>query len=445
MRGSMRGRHRVRDVVSELHSPAAVPADAERLARLNALLELVADRNTFQRSRLGGLVPLDSLDGLATLPFTTKDDLVSDQAANPPFGTNLTYPLDHYTHLHQTSGTSGTTLRVLDTPEDWAWWRRNLGIVFRASGIGPGDRVALAYSFGPYIQFWASYEGAQDVGAMVIALGGMDSLQRLQTIRDYGATALLCTPTYAVHLARVAEQHDLSDALATVERVVCTGEPGASIASVRRQIQLGWGARCLDHAGLSEVGSFAYPCDSCGGMHLREDDFVTEVIDPETGEAVPDGATGELVVTALARTGFPVIRYRTGDVVERHPVDCGAGHPGRWLPQGILGRSDDMVVIRGMNVFPSAIEQILREFEAVGEFRITFYREPTAMDEVKLEVELARPIEARAIQAQLRQTLGLRVRIVPLKPGILPTQVGKARRVADLRPMPPATLSRRKA
>jgi phenylacetate-CoA ligase len=419
-----------------------VPADAERLRRLNDLLALVVERNPFQRARLEGLVPLASLDDLATLPFTTKDDLVADQAENPPFGTNLTYPLERYSHLHQTSGTSGTTLRVLDTPEDWAWWRRNLGVVLRAAGVGPGDRVALAYSFGPYVQFWASYEGAQDVGAMVIAMGGMDSLQRLLTMRDYGATTLLCTPTYAVHLARVAEQNDLGDAPATVERVVCTGEPGASIASVRRQIQLGWGAKCHDHAGLTEVGSFAYPCDSCGGMHLREDDFVCEILDPETGVPVPDGASGELVVTALGRTGFPVIRYRTGDVVERSPVDCGVAHPGRWLPQGILGRSDDMVVIRGMNVFPSAIEQILREFEGVGEFRITFYSEPTAMDEVKLEVELARPIEARAIQAQLRQTLGLRVRIVPLKPGILPTQVGKARRVADLRPTPPATMVR---
>src|SRR3954454_19641101 len=441
--GRMGARRRVRGVAVEPHLPSTVPADEERLALLNGLLSHVVETNAFQRERLRGHLPLDSLGGLADLPFTTKHDLVSDQAAHPPFGTNLTYPLERYTHLHQTSGTSGTTLRVLDTPEDWAWWRRNIGVVFRAAGVGADDRVALAYSFGPYIQFWASYEGAQDVGAMVIALGGMDSVQRLQTIRDYGATTLLCTPTYAVHLARVAEQSGLTDALSSVERVVCTGEPGGSIASVRRQIQLGWGARCLDHAGLSEVGSFAYPCASCGGMHLREDEFVAEILEPETGDPVPDGATGELVLTALGRTGFPVIRYRTGDVVEAHPVDCSAGHPGRWLPQGILGRSDDMVVIRGMNVFPSAIEQILREYEGVGEFRITFYSDPAAMDEVKLEVELARPIEARAIQAQLRQTLGLRVRIVPLKPGILPTQVGKARRVADLRPPPPEALSRR--
>jgi phenylacetate-CoA ligase len=432
-------------VVAAAHPIVAVPAEAERLRRLNDLLGLVAERNPFQRARLGDRVPLGSLDDLADLPFTTKDDLVADQAAHPPYGTNLTYPLERYTHLHQTSGTTGQTLRVLDTPEDWAWWRRNLGIVFRSAGVGPQDRVALAYSFGPYIQFWASYEGAQDVGAMVIALGGMDSLQRLTTIRDYGATTLLCTPTYAVHLARVADQNGLEDALATVDKVVCTGEPGASIASVRRQIQLGWGARCLDHAGLSEVGSFAYPCDDCSGMHLREDEFVAEILDPETGAPVEDGDTGELVVTALARTGFPVIRYRTGDIVECRPETCGSAHPGRWLAQGILGRSDDMVVIRGMNVFPSAIEQTLREFAGVGEFRITFYSEPTAMDEVKLEVELARPLEARAIQAQLRQTLGLRVRIVPLKPGILPAQVGKARRVADLRPPRTERLVRQEA
>jgi phenylacetate-CoA ligase len=427
-------------MVAERHRTGTVPADAERLRRLNDLLGLVVEHSPFQRARLDGLVPLERIEDLARLPLTTKDDLVADQAANPPFGTNLTHPLERYTHLHQTSGTTGVTLRVLDTPEDWAWWRRNLGVVLRHAGVGPADRVALAYSFGPYIQFWASYEGAQDVGAMVIALGGMDSLQRLVTMRDYGATTLLCTPTYAVHLARVAEQNDLTDALASVQRVVCTGEPGASIPSVRRQIQLGWGARCHDHAGLSEVGSFAYPCDGSGGMHLSEDEFIAEILDPVSGEPVADGATGELVVTALGRTGFPVIRYRTGDVVERNAEPCGSGHPGRWLPQGILGRSDDMVVIRGMNVFPSSIEQILREFEGAGEFRITFYSEPTAMDEVKLEVELARPLEARAIQAQLRQTLGLRVRIVPLKPGILPSQVGKARRVADLRPTRAATL-----
>lgn len=408
--------------------------DVQRLERLNALLELIGTQNSFQRTRLGR-VALGGLDELAELPFTDKDDLLADQAAHPPFGSNLTYEIERYTHLHQTSGTTGATLRVLDTVEDWLWWRRSLGRVLTAAGVSRADRVALAYSFGPYIQFWASYEGAQETGAMVIPMGGMDSVQRLETIRDYEATTVLCTPSYAVHLARVAAEHDLTHAFGSVERLVCTGEPGASMPALRDQIEATWGARCLDHAGLSEVGSLARPCAEGGGMHLQEDEFICEILDADTGAPVGDGETGELVVTALGRTGCPVIRYRTGDVVEKEPRTCPAGHAGRWLPQGILGRTDDMVVIRGMNVFPSAIEQILREWDGIGEFRITFYNDPRAMDEVKVEAELARPGDARAIQARMRQRLGLRVRIVPLRPGILPQQIGKARRVEDLRPV----------
>ena len=396
--------------------------------RLATLLDTVLAGNAFQRARIG------EARALADLPLTTKGELLADQAAHPPFGTNLTFPLERYTHLHQTSGSTGTTLRVLDTAEDWAWWRAQIGRVMRAAGIGPGDRVALAYSFGPYVQFWASYEGAQDAGALVIPLGGMDSVQRLETMREYGATALLCTPSYALHLAKVAVENGLPDALAAVERVVCTGEPGASMPAVRERIESAWGARCLDHAGASEVGSLAYPCADHGGLHLFEDEYICEILDPATGAPVPEGATGELVTTALSRVGFPVIRYRTGDMVERTGRPCPAGHPGMWLPQGIRGRVDDMVVIRGMNVFPSAIEEILRRSAGVGEFSITFYNDPNAMDEVKVEVELANAREARDIQARLRQTLGLRVRIVPVKAGILPTYGGKARRVLDLRP-----------
>ena len=153
--------------------------------RLSALLATVLDGNAFQRARLG------DARALAELPLTTKEELLADQAAHAPFGSNLTFPLDRYTHLHQTSGSTGTTLRVLDTAEDWEWWRRQLGRVLKACGIGAGDRVALAYSFGPYVQFWASYEGAQAAGALVIPMGGMDSVQRLETMREYGASALL--------------------------------------------------------------------------------------------------------------------------------------------------------------------------------------------------------------------------------------------------------------
>jgi phenylacetate-CoA ligase len=363
----------------------------------------------------------------------SKQDLLDDQLAHPPFGRNLTFPLTSYTRLHQTSGTTSATLRILDTPADWVWWRRSLGRVFAAAGIGPGDRVALAYSFGPYIQFWASYEGIQEVGAMTIPMGGMDSVQRLQTMIQYGATALLCTPSYALHLTKVADEHGLRAALDGVVRMVCTGEPGASVPSIRERIESEWQARCFDHGGSSEAGCFGYPCATHGGLHLAEDDFVCEIRDPITGEPAGADTLGELTVTSLERRGFPVIRYRTGDVVRAAAEGCPDGHPGRWLPAGIIGRSDDMVVIRGMNVFPSSIEETLREFAGVGEFRITFYTDPRAMDEIKVEVEISSPLEVREMQSRLRQRLGLRVRIVPLKPGILPTQEGKARRVQDER------------
>jgi phenylacetate-CoA ligase len=414
---------------------ATVPrsGDQERLDRLAELLTSIRPGNAFQQARLGDAA-VAGWDDLGRLPLTTKDELLADQAAHPPFGTNLTFGLERYTHLHQTSGTTGATLRVLDTAEDWDWWRRQLARVLTAAGIGPGDRVALAHSFGPYVQFWASYEGAQEAGALVIPLGGMDSTQRLQTIAEYGATALLCTPSYALHIAKLAAEKGMTGALETVERVVCTGEPGASLPAVRDRIERAWDARCLDHAGASEVGSFAYPCATDGGIHLFEDEFICEVLDPASGAPVEEGEAGELVMTALGRVGFPVVRFRTGDMVQRSARRCSAGHAGLWLPRGILGRTDDMVVIRGMNVFPSAIEEILRQSSGVGEFSITFYNDPHAMDEVKVEVELAQPREARDIQDRLRHRLGLRVRIVPVKPGILPTYVGKARRVRDLRP-----------
>ncbi|MBV9836472.1 MAG: hypothetical protein JO156_00020 [Solirubrobacterales bacterium] len=415
---------------------SSVAADRQTvLERLNRLIAAVARSNEFQRERLDGVF-LDSVDDLRQIRPIDKDDLLRDQQAYPPFGRNLTYAAQQYVHLHQTSGTSGSTLRVLDTDEDWDWWRGCMHDVFAAAGVGPSDLVALAYSFGPYIQFWASYVGAGAVGANRIALGGMDSVQRLETIREYSASALVCTPSYAVRLAKVADQRGLSDALSSVRRIICTGEPGASLPVVRAQIEALWQARCFDHAGLSEVGPFGYPCAEGGGVHVNEREFVVEIVAPGSEDPVAAGEPGELILTAIGRTGFPAIRYRTGDVVECCETPCPAGHTDRWLPGGILGRTDDMAVIRGMNVFPSAIEQVLREFDEIGEFRITYYTEPTAMDEVKVEVELAQPTQGRAIQARLRTRLGLRVRIVPLKPGILPTPSGKTRRVIDMRQVP---------
>jgi len=396
---------------------------ATREDRVGDLLELVIERNPFQRARLRGRPELPPLE---------KRELVTDQQRHPPFGTNLTYPLDRYTHLHQTSGTTGPPLRVLDTADDWAWWRSLFADTLTIAGVAPGDRVALAFSFGPHVQFWAAREGLQEVGAMGVPLGGMTSVQRLQTIAEVEATAIMCTPTYALRLFEVAVEQRLEAALESVQRVICTGEPGASLPAVRSRIEDCFGARCLDHGGLTEVGPFGYPCPEGGGMHVYDDEFICEILDDGL-RPVASGERGELVLTPLRRTGFPVIRYRTGDVVLNTAERCPGGHSGRWLPGGIVGRTDDMVVIRGMNVHPSSIEEAVRSVSDSGEFRITFYSEPSGMDEIKLEVELADGSAVRSLQELMRQQLGLRVRVVPVSPGVLPRQEGKARRVIDER------------
>jgi phenylacetate-CoA ligase len=390
--------------------------------RMRELVELVGERNPFHRARL---------DAAGEVPLLTKRELVDDQARNPPFGTNLTYSLESYTQFHQTSGTTGPPLRVLDTAADWAWWRRLFAHMLSVAGVRSGDRVALAFSFGPHVQFWAAKEGLAEVGAMAVPLGGMTSVQRLRVIEDVGATAMMCTPSYALRLLEVAVEDRLDSALDSIGRLICTGEPGASLPAVRSRIEDGFDARCLDHAGLTEVGPFGYPCPD-GGLHLNEDEFACEVLDAELRPAAP-GERGELVLTPLGRTGFPVLRYRTGDVVVNTDERCPAGHPHRWLPGGIVGRTDDMVVIRGMNVYPSAIEETVRRVSGSGEFRVTFYSEPSGMDEIRLEVELRDGADARRLHELMRHQLGLRVRIVPVAPGTLPHGEGKAQRVIDER------------
>jgi phenylacetate-CoA ligase len=390
--------------------------------RLRELLELVRERNPFQRARLEQ----------DEIPLLTKGELVEDQRRHPPFGTNLTYPLDRYTQLHHTSGTTGPPLRVLDTAEDWAWWRRLFAHTLSVAGVGAEDRVALAFSFGPHVQFWAAREGLQEVESMAVPLGGMTSVQRLQTIAEVEATAVMCTPTYALRLIEVALEERLEGALESIAVVICTGEPGASLPTVRSRIEDGFGARCVDHAGLTEVGPFGYPCGAGEGLHVYDDEFVCEILDRGL-RPTPAGERGELVLTPLRRTGFPVVRYRTGDIVVNTGESCRCGSKDRWLPGGIVGRADDMVVIRGMNVYPSAIEEAVRGVSGSGEFRITFYSELSGMDEIKLEVELSDGAVARRLQDTMRQQLGLRVRVVPIAPGILPRVDGKTRRVVDER------------
>jgi phenylacetate-CoA ligase len=365
-------------------------------------------------------------DDFARLPFTRKAELVEDQAAHGPFGTNLTYPFERYVRVHQTSGTSGTPLRWLDTQASWEWWARCWGFVLAAAGVTPADRVYVPFSFGLFIGFWAGFEGARALGALAIPGGGQDSLTRLASMEALGATVLVCTPSYALHLLETARERGLDLAKLPVRLTVHAGEPGAGIPAVRARIEAGWGARAFDHAGMTEMGAYGYECPEQAGLHVNETEFIAEVVDPGSGQAA---AEGELVLTNLGRTGSPAVRYRTGDRVRVAAQPCACGRTFLRLEGGILGRLDDMLIVRGVNVFPSAIEGIVRRFAAVEEFQIEVFR-AGELDEVRVLIEVAGGgASARDVQEALRASLGLRLEVALVEPRSLPRYELKARRV----------------
>ncbi len=406
---------------------------AHQLARLRAGLDHILASNGFYHNKLAGFDPqsIVTLDAFRTLPFTLKSELVSDQAAHPPYGTNLTYPLRNYLRLHQTSGTTGQPLKILDTPESWDWWADCWNLIYQAAGVTDEDIVFLAFSFGPFIGFWSAYEGARRVGALIVPGGGQTSVQRLQTILSAGATVLVCTPTYALHLAEVAQAEGIDIASSPIRVTIHAGEPGASIPSTRHRIETAWGARTYDHIGMTEMGAYAFTCLHQDAVHVNEAEFIAEILDPATDQPVAEGERGELVLTNLGRWGMPAIRYRTGDIVQHGPRQCPCGRTYLTLPGGVLGRKDDMLIVRGVNVYPSNIEQVLRGFPEVEEFRITVTK-VDALDEIALEIECPDDI-AQRVEMALRQSLSLRVPVRAVQPGTLPRFELKARRIVDLR------------
>jgi phenylacetate-CoA ligase len=398
--------------------------------RVQTLAHAVTSANAFWTAkwRAAGLASADDLrswDDFARLPLISKRELVEDQAEHALFGTNLTYPLERYVRVHQTSGTTGTPLRWLDTQESWDWWARCWGFVLAGAGVRPGDRAFFPFSFGLFVGFWAGFEGARALGALAIPGGGQDSPARLAAMQTLGATVLVCTPSYALHLLQVAHERGIDAEKLPVRITVHAGEPGAGIPAVRARIETGWGARAFDHAGMTEMGAYGYECQAQAGLHVNESEFVAEVIDPATGAAAQEG---ELVLTNLGRLGSPLIRYRTGDRVRLASTPCVCGRTFLRVEGGILGRLDDMLIVRGVNVFPSAIEAIVRRFP-VAEFQIEVSRDGE-LDEVRVLVEVdGGETGARRVQEGLRAGLGLRLEVAPVAAGSLPRFELKARRV----------------
>jgi phenylacetate-CoA ligase len=408
---------------------------ALQLGKFQAMARELWGRNRFYTAKWqqAGVEPGDirSLADLARLPLTTKHELMEDQAAHGPFGHNLSYPIEQYVRFHQTSGTTGVPLKVPDTEANWQWWGRSWGHVLAGAGVTAADRIFMAFSFGPFVGFWAATEGARSLGAMMIPGGGRDSPQRLELMREVGATVLCCTPTYALRLAEVAREIGFDLASIPLKALVHAGEPGANVPATKARIQDLWGTKCYDHAGATEVGAHSFECQAQpGGTHLIESEFIAEVLDPASGQPVREGEKGELILTNLGRWGFPIVRYKTGDIVRTTTQRCACGRTSLRFEGGIIGRADDMVTVRGVNVFPAGVENILRRFDEIDEFRIIVSKQ-RQMDEMEVEVELcegADPAVVNAIAERLDTMLSFRPAVRHLPRNALPRFELKARR-----------------
>jgi len=428
--------------------PASHPGrrdiESRQLDELRTLLAELIPANQFYTSKLQSLgITFDvaSLqDFSARFPFTTKPEIAQDQRAHPPFGTNLTYPLSRYTRFHQTSGTSGKPLRWLDTPEAWEGMIESWVEVFHVAGVNASDRVFFAFSFGPFIGFWLAFESAARIGCLCLPGGGLSSAARLRAIIENGVTVLCCTPTYAIRLGEAAAEEKMDLSASRVRKILVAGEPGGSVFATRARIESLWaGAKVYDHHGMTEVGPVTYECPARpGALHIIESAYLAEIIDPATGKPTVPGQNGELVLTTLGRTGSPLLRYRTGDLVKdgthnpEHSSVCACGRHELVIEGGILGRTDDMVIVRGVNVYPAAVEEIIRAFEDVAEYRVHL-TEKDALTQMRVEIEptirCADPMAlAAGIEKAFETTLLLRVPVRSVSPGALPRFEMKARR-----------------
>ncbi len=418
--------------------------EAHQLEQLNAMLAEILPQNAFYAKQLAGVRrPIAALAELADWPFTLKDELLP--AAGQRFAANLTYPPERYCRLHQTSGTRGRPLVVLDTAADWRWFCEGWQYVLDSADVQTSDVAFMAFSFGPFIAFWSAHAALVDRGCLVVPGGGLSTLGRIDLLQVSRATLLFCTPTYALHLAEVAAQNQIDLRQTAIRCLLLAGEPGASIPSVRAQIEHAWDAQVLDHSGATEVGPWGVGQRDGSGIRVTESQFIAEFIKLDGSGPAADGELSELVLTNLGRHGCPVIRYKTGDLVRPNhglandslatqPASAHSAQPDSnfvMLTGGVLGRVDDMLIIRGVNVFPSAIEQVIRDFAEVSEFRMTATRQQS-MDQLSVEIEDALDRPQRVADA-LRTRLGLRIEVRSLPAGSLPRFEGKGQRFVDNR------------
>ena len=387
---------------------------------------------SFYRERLpeGGL---RSLDDVGRLPFTTKDDF----RANYPFGL-LAVPREEVVRVHMSSGTTGRPVVTGYTRHDLELWAECMGRVMEYAGVTSRDVVQNAYGYGLFTGGMGLHLGAEAVGATVVPTSSGVTQRQVMLMRDLGTTVLCCTPSYALVVAEALRGLEGGDRVRL--RVGIFGaEPWSD--GMRRQIETNLGLEAFDIYGLTELGGpgVAAECSQHHGLHIFEDHFYAEVVDPDTGKPLPEGQPGELVLTSLRREASPVLRYRTRDRTVLTSEPCACGSPYRRFLR-VQGRTDDMLVVRGENVFPSQFEELLAGFgDFNGQYLLVVDRQAHSLDtlEIVLEADTAdeRGLE-QEIRDRIRDSIGLTVTAKVSRPGVLPRSEGKAKRVVDHREAP---------
>lgn len=414
---------------------------ALQLARLQAVVRRCHDRVELFRQRLNerNLSPDDirSLDDVARLPFTRKTDLRDTY----PYGL-FAAPMNEVVRLHASSGTTGKPIVVGYTQEDIEVWSSVMLRSFVATGVHAGDIVQNAYGYGLFTGGLGAHYGAERLGATVIPISGGNTERQIMVMRDFGVTAICCTPSYFVHLIEKVQATGISFRDLGIKAGIFGAEPWTE--AMRDYIQRESGIRAYDIYGLSEIIGPGVGIECCKqqGLHIFEDHFLIEIIDPDSCEVLPDGAEGELVITTLTKQAFPMIRYRTHDITSILPERCACGRTIRRINR-IRSRSDDMMIIRGVNVFPSQIEAALLSVEeTVPHYQILLSRKG-GLDQIDVQIEVTpelfgdRISELESMQRRLAQaiehTVGLRVPVHLVEPNTIARSEGKAKRVIDRR------------
>jgi phenylacetate-CoA ligase len=422
--------------------------EALQLGKLRDLVDWTLAAAPWQGRRLreagvDSSAAIRTLDDVRRIPFLTRDEWMESQAEDPPFGAVLAQPVDAAIRYHTTSGTSGTRpLAVLDGPKDWEWIAEMWCYALWGFGIRRSDRVFFAFSYGTFVGFWGAHYAAEKLGCLVLSGGNMTTEARVRMLGETAATVVCSTPTYALRMAQEAESLGIDLAAGPVRKLVLSGEPAGSIPATKALIEEQWGAETADTAGMTEVGTIVmFECDHHpGGAHLIEDHYLEETIDPESGEPLGYDAEGERVVTSFGRGFIPVLRYRTRDLVRRVPAErCSCGRGFDIYDGGIRGRADDMKVVRGTNIYPRAIEEIVHGRAEIEEFQVRLYTEEGIRDEVEVLVECAGDdAQVESTLADLRTELaraheGLRIGVRQVEPESLPRFELKAKRLVDER------------